>query len=208
MVTDDAKLDLELFQTKNITISFLLICWLFFYLGSKEWPSLPFESPNLRTPCHTWALLQPRRFHSKWVLCLLMPASWVFGKATPARHWEAIVSASNSTMTLGTTCISSERTGLFRREFQAQDSSAKVSFAQRMLSQHFQYHFFLCHFRIFWNLSCQDCINANITVMGQTMDARFRMNCSVDPCQLDIEVLPKGTSCHSSKIDSKYLCCS
>eukprot|EP00438_Fugacium_kawagutii_P035391 Skav201850 [mRNA] locus=scaffold484:325974:327190:- [translate_table: standard] len=31
--------------------------------------------------------------------------------------------------------------------------------------------------------------------MGQTMEARFRMNCAADPCQLDIEVLPKGTSC-------------
>jgi len=40
-----------------------------------------------------------------------------------------------------------------------------------------------------------DCIHANVTVMGQTMEARFRMNCSVEPCQLDIEVLPKGTSC-------------
>ncbi|CAL1172347.1 unnamed protein product, partial [Cladocopium goreaui] len=39
-----------------------------------------------------------------------------------------------------------------------------------------------------------DCIHANVTVMGQTMEARFRMNCSVEPCQLDIEVLPKGTS--------------
>ena len=101
---------------------------------------------------------------------------------------------------------------LFGRELQAQDSSAKTSSAQRMLSQHFQCHFFcdtstVSHrtSRIFWNLSCQDCINANITVMGQTMDARFRMNCSADPCQLDIEVLPKGSSCHLSKMNSMYL---
>ncbi|CAK9060266.1 unnamed protein product, partial [Durusdinium trenchii] len=40
-----------------------------------------------------------------------------------------------------------------------------------------------------------DCVKANITVLGQTMDARFRVNCSVEPCQLDIEVLPKGSSC-------------
>ena len=44
--------------------------------------------------------------------------------------------------------------------------------------------------------STKDCIHANVTVMGQTMEARFRMNCSVEPCQLDIEVLPKGTSCY------------
>lgn len=44
----------------------------------------------------------------------------------------------------------------------------------------------------------EDCIHANITVMGQTMEARFRMNCAAEPCQLDIEVLPKGTSCSSS----------
>ena len=30
------------------------------------------------------------------------------------------------------------------------------------------------------------------------MEAGFRMNCSVEPCQLDIEVLPKGTSCSLS----------
>ena len=46
------------------------------------------------------------------------------------------------------------------------------------------------------DFSTKDCIHANVTVMGQTMEARFRMNCSVEPCQLDIEVLPKGTSCY------------
>ncbi|CAJ1418102.1 unnamed protein product [Effrenium voratum] len=40
-----------------------------------------------------------------------------------------------------------------------------------------------------------DCIHASITVMGQTLEGRFRMNCSTEPYQLDIEVLPKGSSC-------------
>ncbi|CAJ1404832.1 unnamed protein product [Effrenium voratum] len=31
--------------------------------------------------------------------------------------------------------------------------------------------------------------------MGQTLEGRFRMNCSTEPYQLDIEVLPKGSSC-------------
>mmetsp|Transcript_70353 Transcript_70353/g.115681 ORF Transcript_70353/g.115681 Transcript_70353/m.115681 type:complete len:727 (-) Transcript_70353:60-2240(-) len=37
-----------------------------------------------------------------------------------------------------------------------------------------------------------DCLNAKITVMGQTLAAQFRMNCSVEPKQLNIQVLPKG----------------
>ncbi|CAK9076405.1 unnamed protein product [Durusdinium trenchii] len=40
-----------------------------------------------------------------------------------------------------------------------------------------------------------DCIHAAVTVMGSTLDAKFRMNCSVEPWQLDIEVLPQGSSC-------------
>ncbi|CAJ1404835.1 unnamed protein product [Effrenium voratum] len=40
-----------------------------------------------------------------------------------------------------------------------------------------------------------DCIHASITVIGQTLEGRFRMNCSTEPYQLDIEVLPKGSSC-------------
>lgn len=36
-----------------------------------------------------------------------------------------------------------------------------------------------------------DCLNAKITVMGQTLAAQFRMNCSVEPKQLNIQVLPK-----------------
>ncbi|CAE7372988.1 sop2 [Symbiodinium necroappetens] len=40
-----------------------------------------------------------------------------------------------------------------------------------------------------------DCIHANITVMGKTLEACFRMDCSKDPCHLDIEVIPAGSSC-------------
>lgn len=47
-----------------------------------------------------------------------------------------------------------------------------------------------------WNHP-QDCIHAAVTVMGSTLDAKFRMNCSVEPWQLDIEVLPQGSSCGS-----------
>jgi len=34
-----------------------------------------------------------------------------------------------------------------------------------------------------------------ITVMGQTLEGRCKMDCSKEPAQLDITVLPKGTSC-------------
>lgn len=37
-----------------------------------------------------------------------------------------------------------------------------------------------------------DCINAKITVMGQTLPAQFHMNCAVEPKQLNIQVLPTG----------------
>ncbi|CAE7345830.1 unnamed protein product [Symbiodinium sp. CCMP2456] len=40
-----------------------------------------------------------------------------------------------------------------------------------------------------------DCLHANITVMGKTLEACFRMDCSKDPCHLDIEVIPAGSSC-------------
>ncbi|CAE7253419.1 unnamed protein product [Symbiodinium pilosum] len=40
-----------------------------------------------------------------------------------------------------------------------------------------------------------DCLHASITVMGKTLEACFRMDCSKDPCHLDIEVIPVGTSC-------------
>ncbi|CAJ1450288.1 unnamed protein product [Effrenium voratum] len=40
-----------------------------------------------------------------------------------------------------------------------------------------------------------DCLHASITVMGQTLEARFRMDCSCEPAKLDIEVLPQGSSC-------------
>mmetsp|Transcript_43374 Transcript_43374/g.101230 ORF Transcript_43374/g.101230 Transcript_43374/m.101230 type:complete len:767 (-) Transcript_43374:126-2426(-) len=40
-----------------------------------------------------------------------------------------------------------------------------------------------------------DCVHANITVMGKTLEACFRMDCSKDPCHLDIEVIPAGSSC-------------
>ena len=38
-----------------------------------------------------------------------------------------------------------------------------------------------------------DCIHAKISIMGQTLNATFRMNCSVEPKRLDIEVLPSNT---------------
>mmetsp|Transcript_36520 Transcript_36520/g.85563 ORF Transcript_36520/g.85563 Transcript_36520/m.85563 type:complete len:732 (+) Transcript_36520:55-2250(+) len=37
-----------------------------------------------------------------------------------------------------------------------------------------------------------DCKHAKISVMEHTLDARFRMNCSVEPMQLDIQVIPSG----------------
>lgn len=37
-----------------------------------------------------------------------------------------------------------------------------------------------------------DCKHAKISVMDHTLDARFRMNCSVEPMQLDIQVIPSG----------------
>ncbi|CAE7209084.1 unnamed protein product, partial [Symbiodinium pilosum] len=40
-----------------------------------------------------------------------------------------------------------------------------------------------------------DCLHANITVMGQTLSAVFRMDASQTPGHLDIEVLPTGSSC-------------
>ena len=40
-----------------------------------------------------------------------------------------------------------------------------------------------------------DCLHANITVMGQTLPATFRMDASKTPGHLDIEVLPSGSSC-------------
>jgi len=59
-----------------------------------------------------------------------------------------------------------------------------------------------------------DCIHACITVNGKTMEACFRMDCSKEPWQLDIEVLPSGTSCPPPAIPyifkfhqgSLYLC--
>ena len=39
-----------------------------------------------------------------------------------------------------------------------------------------------------------DCIHAKISIMEQTLEATFRMNCSVEPKQLDIEVLPSGAN--------------
>eukprot|EP00438_Fugacium_kawagutii_P032503 Skav233903 [mRNA] locus=scaffold435:359154:370649:+ [translate_table: standard] len=39
-----------------------------------------------------------------------------------------------------------------------------------------------------------DCLTAEVTVMGQTLPARISMNCSVQPHRLDIEVIPKGSA--------------
>jgi len=38
-----------------------------------------------------------------------------------------------------------------------------------------------------------DCLNAEVTVMGQTLPAHISMNCSVEPHRLDIEVIPRGS---------------
>lgn len=38
-----------------------------------------------------------------------------------------------------------------------------------------------------------DCLNAEVTVMGQTLPAHISMNCSVVPHRLDIEVIPQGS---------------
>lgn len=40
-----------------------------------------------------------------------------------------------------------------------------------------------------------DCVTASVTVLNRQMPAEVRMNCSVEPCELDIVVFPERSSC-------------